>query len=361
MSAPVKVGHVSLVGAGPGDPALLTLRAAELIAAADVVAHDELISEAILARVPAHAELLSVGRRGGAGEVGYRLHPEVKSRALRGLRVVRLKAGDPLIFGRGGEEAEELAEAGIPFEIVPGVSAAIGAASYAGIPLTHRDRAAQVVITTGHRADGGLPPPTIVGGRTLVQYMAAHELEANLAAVVACGWPPSTPAALIASATTADERVITATLATLAATSKSVGIPRAKEPAIVIVGDVVALHATIDWRRRLPLFGRTIAVALAGAPAGDRAAEIHRKLRDAGAIVVELPVTGHGGDATVFVPARWPRGIDALVTSTPAEARALAAIAPESFARAITIVVEQARTVDDTVGDVAGALAPRAT
>lgn len=288
-------GHVALVGAGPGDPALLTLRAAELIRAADVVAHDELISDAILAMVPARAELLPVGRRIGAGELAHRLHPEVKERALRGLRVVRLKAGDPLIFGRGGEEAEELVEAGIPFEIVPGITAAVGAAAFAGIPLTHRGCSAQVTITSGHRVDGGLPPPAILGGRSLVLYMAAHELQANLDAVIASGWPPSTPAALVASATSAEQRVIQATLATLAARSREASVPRAKEPAVVIVGDVVELRGALAWRERLPLFGQNVVVARARAGVS----ELGRRLRDLGAIVMELPHIDRGGSAVL--------------------------------------------------------------
>jgi uroporphyrinogen III methyltransferase/synthase len=280
----VKVGRVALVGAGPGDPGLLTLRAAELIRVADVVAHDELISEAILAMVPARAELLAVGRRVGAGEAPHRLHPEVKARALRGQNVVRLKAGDPLIFGRGGEEAEELAEAGIEFEIVPGITAAVGAAAYSGIPLTHRAHSAQLVIGSGHRLDGGLVPGAPVGGRTLVLYMSTRELAANLSAVVANGWPSSTAAVLIASATNPDERVVRGTLATLAELSRLEGVPRLGQPALVIVGDVAEPRGT-DWRRRLPLFGKTIVVARAR----PGTSEIGRRFRDLGAIAIELP------------------------------------------------------------------------
>ncbi len=137
-------GIVYLVGAGPGDPKLLTIRALELMRSAEVVAYDELVPPQILSLVPAQAELLAVGRRHGHGKTVYRLHPMVLERARAGRVVVRLKSGDPLIFGRGAEEAEELAEEGIPFEIVPGVSAALGAAAYAGIPLTDRRYASQV-------------------------------------------------------------------------------------------------------------------------------------------------------------------------------------------------------------------------
>ncbi len=344
FDAEPKVGRVALVGAGPGDPSLLTLRAAELLRVADVVAHDELVSEAILAMVPARAELIAVGRRIGHGEVAHRLHPEVRSRALRGLRVVRLKAGDPLIFGRGGEEAEELAEAGIPFEIVPGISAALGAAAYSGVPLTHRDHSAQVVIASGHLANGGLPPPAILGGRTLVLYMSAHELAANLASVMANGWPPSTPAALIASATTCEERVVTGTLGTLAEIAAGVGVPRPRQPALVLIGDVVEVRGKTDWRRNLPLRGRSIIVARTRIGGS----EIARTLRDLGALVVELPHVerrregfGHGEpDLPVCLsPARWPSRCDAVVLPASFAALSLYELAPESLRRVPAVAV----------------------
>jgi len=240
-------GVVQLVGAGPGDPRLLTLRAADCLRAAEVVAYDELVSPEILALAPAGAEMLNVGRRHGSGKTSYRLHPAVMDRARDGKRVVRLKAGDPLIFGRGGEEAEELAQAGIAFEIVPGVSAALGAAAYAGIPLTHREYASRVTFATGHDVDAshhgpGAPTyPASTRGGTLVLYMAGRKLGANLAALAAKGWPGETPAACIISATTPAQRVITATLATLASAVTDLN----DAPAIVIVGDVVRVRARL--------------------------------------------------------------------------------------------------------------------
>ncbi len=281
----MSIGRVALVGAGPGDPSLLTVRAAELLRAADVVAYDELVSEAILALVPETAELVPVGRRAGKGNAGCRLHPAVLERAQRGLFVVRLKAGDPLVFGRGAEEAEELAQAGIPFEIVPGISAALGAASYSAIPLTHRERSAQVVISTGHRVDGGAPPPDVKGGRTLALYMASHELEANLASLVVTGWAPTTPAALIIAATTADEQTITGTLATLTARVAASSAATSKLPALVFVGEVVGLRDGIDWRAHLPLRGRRVVVARARVGPSTLA----RTLRTLGGEVIELP------------------------------------------------------------------------
>ena len=258
-------GIVYLVGAGPGDPGLLTLRAAELLRAADVVAHDELVSPAILNLASASAERLPVGRRQGSGKLDYRLHPAVMDRARRGLRVVRLKSGDPLIFGRGGEEAEELAEAGIPFEIVPGISAALGAAAYAGIPLTHRHVSSGVLLATGHEAEGGVAPGGPAGGqenlvlvaarapgaspahdRTLVLYMAARRVRSTLRRLVDEGFPASTPAAYVAAATTPAQEVVVGTLADLA---DAIPPPRSasRPPGLLIVGEVVRLRSRLAW------------------------------------------------------------------------------------------------------------------
>lgn len=272
-------GIVYLVGAGPGDPGLLTVRALELIRAAEVVAYDELISPAIITLIPPGAERLSVGRRHGQGQTSYRLHPEVLARALGGGVVVRLKAGDPLVFGRGAEEAEELAAAGVLFEIVPGISAALGAAAYAGIPLTDRRHASSVTLATGHAAGRARPG----AGRTLVLFMAAHRLGENLGRLIAAGRRASTPAAYIAAATTPAQRVVVGTLADLA--QRVSGIDPAA-PALVIVGDVVALRERIGWFERRPLSGRKILVARARPGPSQIAAE----LRAAGAQVAESPV-----------------------------------------------------------------------
>ena len=262
-----QTGIVYLVGAGPGDPGLLTLRAAELLRIADVVAHDELVSPEILALAPPAAERLAVGRRQGTGPIDYRLHPAVLERARRGLRVVRLKSGDPLIFGRGGEEAEELAENGIPFEIVPGISAALGAAAYAGIPLTHRHVSAGVLLTTGHEADDTdrvgegavLVGPRVPGAspaldRTLVLYMAARRVRSTLQRLVAEGFAADTPAAYVAAATTPSQEVVVGTLADLA-DRIALPAPPARPPGLLIIGEVVRLRARLAWfetRRQKP-------------------------------------------------------------------------------------------------------------
>jgi len=249
LASPARRGAVYLVGAGPGDPGLLTVRARELLATADVIAHDALVAPAILALARRGAELVAVGRRHGDGPTSYRLHPAVIERAAAGRSVVRLKAGDPLIFGRGGEEAEELREAGLAFEIVPGVSAALGAAAYAGIPLTHRDHASDVTFATGHDVGGAHPSHTdwttlAQRAGTLVLYMASRRLGANLARLVAAGRDPATPAAYVAAATTPQQQVITGTLATLAGLAAAAD-PAA--PALVVVGSVVGLRDRLAW------------------------------------------------------------------------------------------------------------------
>lgn len=231
---------VHLLGAGPGDPELLTVRADRLLRAADVVAYDELVPEAILALAPS-AERIPVGRRGGG--VRYhdaRIHPLVIERAVVGKRVVRVKCGDPLIFGRGGEEAEALAEHGIEFEIVPGISAAMGAAASFAIPLTHRDVSSSVTFVTAHRVDDqGIDDVPAHG--TLVLYMGLARIEETAARLVACGRPPSTPVAVIERATTPDQRIVEGTLATITDLVREAAIVA---PAIAIIGEVVERRVT---------------------------------------------------------------------------------------------------------------------
>lgn len=230
------------MGAGPGDPELLTLRAARLLARADVVAHDELVSDEVLA-LAERAELVPVGRRAnGARHHEGRLHPVVVERALAGAQVVRLKGGDGYVFGRGGEEAEELALAGVPFEVVPGITAAFGAAASARIPLTHREVARSVTLATAHAA-GDVSPEQLARSLpregTIAAYMGLGRLEALASALVATGRSAETPAAVISRATLPDERVVVATLGTLAVAAAAA---RLEPPALVLVGEVVALR-----------------------------------------------------------------------------------------------------------------------
>jgi uroporphyrin-III C-methyltransferase / precorrin-2 dehydrogenase / sirohydrochlorin ferrochelatase len=236
----VRRGKVWLVGAGPGDPELLTVRAFRLLATAPVVAYDELVSPAILALARADAERIAVGRRaGGCRHHEARIHPLVVLRALEGKEVVRLKGGDPFVFGRGGEEAEELAAARIPFEVVPGISAALAAAARTGIPLTHRDCASALTLATAHAARddevdlGGSVPRE----GTVVFYMGLTRIGATCAALVAGGRPAETPAAVVSRATLPDERTLVGTLADIAERTRDAGL---EPPALLIVGEVVA-------------------------------------------------------------------------------------------------------------------------
>lgn len=233
-------GRVFLVGAGPGDPELLTLRAYRLIASAKVVAYDELVSPEILALAPPTAERIAVGRRRGTSPEAPSIHPIVLERALDGHDVVRIKGGDPMVFGRGGEEAESLSALGIPFAIVPGVSAALGAASSTGIPLTHRDASSSVSFVTAHRkhdAEGDDLADRIPRTGTVVLYMGLATLRDTARRLIGLGRSPSTPVAVVAHATLPSERSVVADLATIADVVEHAALPA---PALVIVGEVVA-------------------------------------------------------------------------------------------------------------------------
>jgi uroporphyrin-III C-methyltransferase len=241
----VRRGKVWLVGAGPGDPELLTVRAHRLIGTARVIAFDELVSSQILALAPAGAERIPVGRRGsGCRHHEARIHPLVVVRALEGKDVIRLKGGDPLVFGRGGEEAEELAAVRVPFEVVPGISAALGAAASTGIPLTHRDCASSVTLATAHAARGrerGEDEHALAANLprqgTLVFYMGLGRMDETCSALVANGRAGDTAAAVISHATLSDERVVIGTLADIASLARAA---RLEAPALLVVGEVVA-------------------------------------------------------------------------------------------------------------------------
>ncbi len=241
-------GHVYLVGAGPGDPELLTLRGARLVAGADVVVYDNLVAPAIIDLAPAAAERIYVGKKAADHTLPQEeINALLVRLAQAGKRVVRLKGGDPFIFGRGGEEMEELLAAGIPVEVVPGVTAAAGVAAYAGIPLTHRDHAQSVVFTTGFLKDGALDLDWSLLARrsqTVVIYMGVSRLAEICAQLVAHGLPASTPAAVIERGTTHAQRVVRAELATLADEVLRQGI---RPPSLTVVGDVVSLYPRLTW------------------------------------------------------------------------------------------------------------------
>jgi uroporphyrin-III C-methyltransferase/precorrin-2 dehydrogenase/sirohydrochlorin ferrochelatase len=243
-------GKVYLVGAGPGDPELLTLRAARLLQEADVVLHDNLVSPAILALLPAATERVYVGKeRDNHALPQEEINALLVRLAREGRRVVRLKGGDPFIFGRGGEEIDTLAAEGVAFEVVPGITAALGVASYAGIPLTHRDHAQACTFVTGHLKDGTMDLDWAALARprqTIVVYMGLLGLPTLCAQLIAHGAPADLPIAVVQQGTTARQRVITGTLATLPALAAAA---RLRPPTLTIVGNVVRLRERLGWYR----------------------------------------------------------------------------------------------------------------
>ena len=241
-------GEVYLVGAGPGDPDLLTFKALRLMQRADVVLYDRLIGKGILTLVRRDAERIYVGKLPQEHTVAqHEISRMLLRLAQEGKRVLRLKGGDPFIFGRGGEEIELLAEAGIPFQVVPGITAASGCAAYAGIPLTHRDHAQACVFVTGHAKDGQLDVDwnTLLQPRqTVAVYMGLAHLEELTRAFIEKGAAPSLPVALIDNGTRPNQRVLIGTLDTIAAKAAKAGV---KGPAILIIGSVVRLREKLDW------------------------------------------------------------------------------------------------------------------
>jgi uroporphyrin-III C-methyltransferase/precorrin-2 dehydrogenase/sirohydrochlorin ferrochelatase len=241
-------GEVYLVGAGPGDPDLLTFRALRLMQKADVVVYDRLVSAEILELVRRDAEKIYVGKAKSKHTVPQdEINELLASKALEGNRVVRLKGGDPFIFGRGGEEIETLIEHGVSFQVVPGITAASGAASYAGIPLTHRDHAKSVVFATGHLRDNSINlnwPALAQQDQTIVFYMGLTGLPIICEQLVKHGMPSNTQVAMVQSATTSQQKVITGTFEDIQQKAEAANI---QPPALIIVGSVVSLHKTLHW------------------------------------------------------------------------------------------------------------------
>ena len=284
----MSAGRVYLVGAGPGDPGLMTARAIELIARADVILHDRLIPAGALAHARGDAEVLAVGKEGGGRSTPQEeIDRLMVEHARAGREVVRLKGGDPFVFGRGGEEAEALRAAGVAFEVVPGVTAGVAAPAYAGIPVTHRELASAVAFVTGHedpaKAESALDWPALARfPGTLVFYMGVRRLGAIADRLLAEGRPADEPSAVVEAGTLPAQRTVTAPLAELAARAEEADVTA---PAVTVVGPVAGLRETLSWLEARPLHGRTVAVTRARAQASGLAA----RLRALGAGVVEAP------------------------------------------------------------------------
>lgn len=281
-------GFVSLVGVGPGDPGLLTLRGRRAIANADTLLVDALVHPGVLRHARPDAELLFAGKRGDQSSTGQdEINHMLLLRASQGRRVARLKGGDALIFGRGAEEAEFLAAHGIGFEVIPGVSSALGATAYAGIPLTHREHSSSVALVTsrehpGRPADQG-PLRAVAGADTIVIFMGLRRLATDLATLVESGRDPSTPAAIISAGTHPEQVVVTGTLADLPARASEAGV---RSPALVVIGEVVGLRERLRWWDGPGLHGRRVLVARSV----EQSAETSDAFVDEGASVVEIPM-----------------------------------------------------------------------
>lgn len=281
-----RTGVVYLVGAGPGDPGLLTRRGAQVLATADVVVYDHLVHPRLLDLAPARAERIFAGKRQGQCALPQEsINQLLAEHAQRGQTVVRLKGGDPFVFGRGAEEAEYLAAQGVPFQVVPGVTAGVGVTSYAGVPITHRDTASAVAFVTGH-GDPNAEPHRVDWSAlarfpgTVVVYMGVTHLRSLCQRLISEGRAGETPAALVQWGTLARQRTIAAPLAELPDRVAEAGLG---PPALLVVGEVVARRAPLAWFERLPLFGQRILVTR---PDGDRDGAL-AKLEVLGAEVLE--------------------------------------------------------------------------
>jgi uroporphyrinogen III methyltransferase/synthase len=281
-------GTVYLVGAGPGDAGLLTMRGAELLARADVVVYDALVNPELLRLAPKTAEVIFGGKRASQHAIPQEeLNKMLVTKAREGKCVVRLKGGDPYVFGRGGEEAEELVAAKIPFEVVPGISSAIAAPNYAGIPITHREHCSSFTVFTGHE-DPTKDETTLDWAQvaktpgTKVILMGVLRLRNNSAALIEHGMSPATPVAMVRWGTTGQQQSIEGTLATIA---DIVEKEKFTAPAVTVIGDVVKLRKKLNWFERRPLFGQRIVVTRTR----EQASQLSKQLLERGAEVLEIP------------------------------------------------------------------------
>ncbi len=296
-------GVVQLIGAGPGDKKLMTVKAVECLAQAEVIVYDRLLGEAILQYANPDAELIYVGKGPGCHwATQAQINAILIEKALTGKRVARVKGGDPFVFGRGGEEAEALVERGIAFQIVPGISSAVAVPAYAGIPVTHRDYCSSFHVITGHedpdKTDGQLNYEQLaVLDGTLIFLMGVGNLAAITANLIRHGKAPATPAAIIQNGTSVAQRVLVAPLAELAETAAKAGIG---SPAVIVIGPVVALREKLNWFPHGPLAGKRILVTRAR----EQASKLVRLIEELGGIALEYPmikvVAADGADQTEF-------------------------------------------------------------
>ncbi len=277
------MNKVYLVGAGPGDPELITWKGRKALGIADTVLYDHLAPDALLDLAPKRAERVYVGKKKSVRAFAQEeICAMMIERARRGLNVVRLKGGDPFIFGRGGEEIEALAEAGIAYEVIPGVTSPLGIAAYTGVPLTHRDHTKLVTFVTGHDA-GAIDWSKVGQTETLVIFMGIFFIREIASQIMKYGRDGGTPAMCVRWGTRPDQQTVTGTLATIADRIEEAGI---RPPATVILGEVVKLREKLTWFERLPLFGREVIVTRSK----EQAPELSEKLRAVGAGAIEFPV-----------------------------------------------------------------------
>ena len=294
----MKAGKVYLIGAGPGDPGLITVKGLNCLRKADVVVYDHLANEEFLKAVPKEVERIYVGKRGGDHTLSQQeINSLIVDKARKGKIVARLKGGDPFIFGRGGEEAEELAEDGIPFEIVPGVTSAIAVPAYAGIPLTHRDFTSTVAFITGHedptKEESSIAWDKIATGvGTLVFLMGVGNLSVIAAKLMENGRDPDTPVALIRWGTLPQQQTTIGKLSNIGEISR---LKKIQPPVIILVGEVVALRNQLNWYEQLPLFGKRILVTRSR----EQASDLSERLRELGGIPLEFPTI------EVIPPEKW--------------------------------------------------------
>jgi len=315
-------GIVYLVGAGPGDPGLITLRGAELLASAEIVIYDALANPQLLRHCPA-AEKVYVGKQADRhSKTQQQINDLLIEHGRRGKRVVRLKGGDPFVFGRGGEECEALAAANVPFEVVPGITAAIAAPAYAGIPVTHRDFNSSFTFITGHEKEESVAPgavsdidwPSVAKLPCIAFYMGARSLPRICTKLMAGGMSGDTPAATIQWGTTPKQKTVVGTVSNLAQRAADANIG---SPAMTIIGKVVELRSTLNWFERRPLFGRAIIVTRSR----EQASELTRRLSELGANVIEEPtieLAPPADQSAVDAVLRDMSGFDWIIFTSPA-------------------------------------------